>query len=119
LAQVLVLNPLQQLNQRSRPLANQRTRAIKHWVRESLKLSEDFSVLVTELQCTEPGCPPLETVIALLGPAGRNTQVKIHRSLQEITKEEVVLVCVLLKHQLETIAKSESATTLEGPVHDH
>jgi hypothetical protein len=51
------------------------------------------SILVTELKCTEPGCPPVETVIALLPDPKSGTkkrQVKIHKPLTEITEEEVV-----------------------------
>jgi hypothetical protein len=46
------------------------------------------SVLVTELACTEPGCPPIETVIALLAPDG-NTQYKIHKPVAEVTVDDV------------------------------
>jgi hypothetical protein len=32
-------------------------------------LSDDTTVMVTELECREPGCPPIETVVAVLeGP---------------------------------------------------
>ena len=39
---------------------------IKNWVRENFDLTEYESVLVTELQCHEEGCPPIETVIVVL-----------------------------------------------------
>ena len=31
---------------------------IKRWATEIFHLPEDTSVMVTELRCTEPGCPP-------------------------------------------------------------
>ena len=39
---------------------------IKNWVRETFKLTEYETVLVTELKCYEEGCPPVETVIVVL-----------------------------------------------------
>ena len=41
---------------------------VKRWAAEVFRLPESASVLVTELRCGEPGCPPLETVIAILSP---------------------------------------------------
>lgn len=48
----------------------------------------EVTVLVTELECTEPGCPPIETVIALLG-AVRNVQYKIHKPVAEVGIDDV------------------------------
>ncbi len=48
----------------------------------------DVTVLVTELECTEPGCPPIETVIALLR-AGENVQYRIHKPVAEVTVYDV------------------------------
>jgi hypothetical protein len=57
---------------------------IKRWTTEVFHLPESASVLVTELRCAEPGCPPLETVIAILDPAPAR-QVKIPKPVAEVT----------------------------------
>ena len=62
---------------------------IKRWAAVALDIEEGVSLLVTELQCSEPGCPPIETVIALLRPGKRTEQFKIHRPIAEITQAEV------------------------------
>jgi hypothetical protein len=49
---------------------------------------EDITVLVAELACSEPGCPPVETVIALLSPSG-NTQYKVHKPVAEVNLDDV------------------------------
>nr|MBC8284795.1 hypothetical protein [Nitrospinota bacterium] len=36
---------------------------IKNWVREVFELTNNETILVTELQCHEEGCSPIETVI--------------------------------------------------------
>ena len=51
--------------------------------------SPDDVVLATELQCSEPGCPPLETVLALLPAAGGRFQAKIHKAAADITDEDL------------------------------
>jgi hypothetical protein len=48
------------------------TRVLKQWVREELDLPEDTTVVVSELTCTEPGCPPLETVVSVF-PEGMDS----------------------------------------------
>lgn len=48
----------------------------------------DTTVMVTQLACSEPGCPPVETVIAVLRQ-GDPLQVKIHKPVAEIDAEDV------------------------------
>ena len=67
-----------------------RVRAIKDQARASLVLDEDATVMVSELRCAEPGCPPLETVIAVFADGGRKAQVKIHKALDDVTSDDVV-----------------------------
>jgi hypothetical protein len=62
---------------------------VKQWVRDHFYLSDDVTVMVTELQCSEPGCPPLETVIAIMGAENSKIQYKLHKSLAEITRADV------------------------------
>jgi hypothetical protein len=62
---------------------------LKESVRQSLDLTEDTTVLIRQLACTEPGCPPIETVVAVLpmdGPARRWT---LHRGVEEITPDDL------------------------------
>ena len=37
---------------------------VREWVRERFKLSDDAAIMVSEVACNLPGCPPLETVVA-------------------------------------------------------
>jgi hypothetical protein len=57
-------------------------------VRITLGLPEDIAVTVQQLACREPGCPPIETVIAVLAvPPQRWT---LHRPLAEIDDDVVI-----------------------------
>jgi hypothetical protein len=49
-----------------RQIDPKRIAEVKEWAAEVFRLGADVAVMVTELRCTEPCCPPLETVIAIL-----------------------------------------------------
>ncbi len=65
------------------------TKTIRNWVSTSLGLGENITVMVTELECTEDGCPPLETVIAILDNPGNPRQFKIHKPISEVTQQDI------------------------------
>jgi len=64
--------------------------AVKRWAADAFQLTEETTVMVTELRCTEPGCPPLETVIALLHPQAGTRQHKVQKALCDITRDDVL-----------------------------
>lgn len=59
---------------------------VRAWVAEHIPA--DVVVMVTELACTEPGCPPVETVIALMYP-GNPRQLKLHKPVREVTADDI------------------------------
>lgn len=64
---------------------------VKRWASEAFELPPEVTVMVTELRCSEPDCPPLETVIAVMrddqrGPANH----KLHKPLAEVTRDDVL-----------------------------
>jgi hypothetical protein len=67
-----------------------RIAAIKGWVAIAFALPEEVAVMVTELHCTEPGCPPLETVIAIMDRPGRPRMHKIHKGIADVTESDVL-----------------------------
>ena len=74
-----------------------KTRAIKSWVRQELELDDDAVVLVTELACTEPGCPPLETIVALMAVGKERRQAKVHKGIDELEREDIVRMATALR----------------------
>lgn len=64
------------------PNRGRRAGEIADLVRDTLALPEDTAVTVSQLTCREPGCPPVETVIAVLDSTGRRWT--IHRPLTDI-----------------------------------
>lgn len=61
---------------------------LKAWIYETLSLDESVPVSVSQLTCTEPGCPPLETVIAVMTQPPQT--YKIHQPAVEITQDNLV-----------------------------
>ena len=81
----MLINPLN-----AKPKADpQQTAQIKAWVEHAFALPADTTVLVTELQCTEEGCPPLETVLAILATPGQPQQYKLHKAMAEVTVTDI------------------------------
>ncbi len=62
------------------------TRAIKGWVAEELGLGEDDVVSVMEAGCGDPGCPVVETTIAVFGADGSTRQWKLTRQRYAVAK---------------------------------
>ena len=69
--------------------AGAKSRLVKQWVREALTLPPETTILVSELACSEPGCPPLETVVALLYASGVHRQLKIHCALADVSRDDL------------------------------
>ena len=64
-------------------------RRVKGWVASRARAGESDTVMVTELQCTEEGCPPVETVLALLRPGDEPRKWKVHKPVALVTEEDV------------------------------
>ena len=78
--------PLPGMGPKADPAAVARVRA---WSEAVIGPAEERRIMVTELPCTEPGCPPIETVIAF-STAGGTSQVKLHGTAASLTEEAVV-----------------------------
>jgi hypothetical protein len=64
-------------------------RALKAAARTLFEAGDDDAVVVNELSCTEPGCPPIETVVALLRAGCEPRQVKVHKPAVEVTEDDL------------------------------
>jgi len=61
------------------------TFAVKQWTRDFLKLDDEAVISIGELACSDPGCPLVETVIAVF-EAGRTRKWKLTRPKAALTK---------------------------------
>ena len=73
----------------SRPQPNPAAlQQLKTWVYDLLKIDPDINISVSQLQCTEPDCPPIETVITVLSQPAQ--QYKIHKALDDIELVDLI-----------------------------
>ncbi|MFF3580631.1 hypothetical protein [Streptomyces mirabilis] len=70
---------------------------LKDAVRTLLGLDNDTAVIVRQLTCSEPGCPPLETVVAVVPMEGEAHRWTLHRPADRITEND--LRATLLPHR--------------------
>lgn len=76
---------------RKRAPGSDATDRIRAWTRERFKLAGDGAVLVAEIECQLPGCPPLETVVAFweAGDETRRYHFKIFKPVAEVVEEDL------------------------------
>ena len=57
---------------------------VREWVRQRFKLSDDAAIMVSEVACNLPGCPPLETAVAFWENEQRH-HFKLFKPVEEVT----------------------------------
>jgi len=62
---------------------------IRIWVRQALEFPHEAPVIVKEVPCVKPGCPPIETAIMVLLEKEPPRFFKIQKTINEITFDHV------------------------------
>ena len=62
---------------------------VEAWTRVRFKLAPEETVLVTELACALPGCPPLETVVAFWTLDQTRHHFKIFKRVGEVHESDL------------------------------
>jgi hypothetical protein len=62
---------------------------VREWTRARFKLADDAAIMVAEVVCTLPGCPPLETVIAFWTEGDRRHHFKVFKPVAEVTCDDL------------------------------
>jgi nitrate reductase delta subunit len=74
---------------RKTPEDREARRRVKDWTRERFRLQEDAAILVTEIACGVPGCPPLETVVAFWTEGDRRHHFKVFKPVVEVGEDDL------------------------------
>ena len=61
---------------------------VRGWTRARFALADDETVMVSEIACAVPGCPPLETHIVFWTQAGRH-HFKVFKPLAAVTEDDL------------------------------
>jgi G3E family GTPase len=62
---------------------------IRYWMRQNFGFSKDIPILVKEVPCVKPACPPIETAIMAMLRNEPPRHFKIQRPINEITFDHV------------------------------
>jgi hypothetical protein len=62
---------------------------VRVWTRARFKLSADEPIMVAEVACGLPGCPPLETVIAFWTGGKTRHQFKVFKPVAQVVEEDL------------------------------
>jgi nitrate reductase delta subunit len=65
------------------------TRRLKDVVRTHFRLADDDAIMIAEVACEVPGCPPLETVIAFWCEDEKRRQLKVFKPLAEVVADDL------------------------------
>lgn len=62
---------------------------IKQWTRQNLEFPDDAPIVIKEVPCVKPGCPPIETAIMVFLKGEPPRLYKIQKVINEITFDNV------------------------------
>ena len=62
---------------------------VREWTRERFRLAADAAILVAEIACGLPGCPPLETVVTFWTEDERRHQFKVFKPVREVAEDDL------------------------------
>jgi hypothetical protein len=62
---------------------------IRQWTRARFKLPEDAAILVSQVTCALPGCPPLETVVAFWTEGDKRHHFKVFKPVANVTEDDL------------------------------
>jgi hypothetical protein len=62
---------------------------VKRWTRERFSLGSDCTLLVSELESTVPGFPPVSTVIAFWNAERKHYHFRVFKPLEEVEEADL------------------------------
>ncbi len=71
-------------------VSSQQIKQVKEWIYQCLEIDEEISISLSQLQCSEPECPPIETVILVMKNPVQ--QYKIHKKIADIEYADIYLL---------------------------
>jgi nitrate reductase delta subunit len=62
---------------------------VREWTRERFALPQDAAIMVAEVACAVPGCPPLETVVAFWTEGDQRHHFKVFKPVEEVVVDDL------------------------------
>jgi nitrate reductase delta subunit len=61
---------------------------VRDWTRRRFALADDDTIMVSQIECTVPGCPPIETHVVFWTALGRH-HFKIFKPLAGVSEDDL------------------------------
>ena len=78
---------------RKSPVQDAAIDRVRAWTRARFALSDDETVMVSEIACGVPGCPPIETHVVFWTAAGRH-HYKSFKLLVDVVEDDLPPACM-------------------------
>ncbi|MEX1215528.1 hypothetical protein [Saccharospirillum sp.] len=62
---------------------------VESWTRSRFELNGEAVVVVAEVRCQVPGCPPIETIVAFWLTSGPRYRFKVFKPLAEVIESDI------------------------------
>jgi hypothetical protein len=62
---------------------------LKAWTRARFRLPDDAAILISQLDCTLPGCPPVHTVVAFWTENDKRHHFKVFKPITEVVEDDL------------------------------
>jgi hypothetical protein len=82
-------NPLRSTAFRKSPEHIKAVEHVQSWTRQQFSLTPDAPILVSQLTCTNEGCPPLQTVVAFWTESGERHHFKVLKPVESIEADDI------------------------------
>ena len=66
----------------------EQSQQVKNWIYQILKINSNTVISLSQLQCQDLNCPPIQTAIAIMTNPHR--VIRIHKAIPDITYSDVV-----------------------------
>ena len=62
---------------------------VKAWAVTALEAPPSTAITVSEIVCTDPSCPGIETVILIMAPGQKTRAAKVSKAVEAVTEQDV------------------------------
>jgi hypothetical protein len=62
---------------------------VRDWTRARFALPEEAAIIVAEVACGLPGCPPIETVVAFWAAGDTRHQFKVFKPVRDVVEDDL------------------------------
>lgn len=68
---------------------------VREWTHGRFSLGAAAVIMVAEVECQVPGCPPIETIVAFWGEDGTRYRFKVFKPVADVTADDLPISWLL------------------------